>query len=572
MRVDIVELIDARVPLKKAGTNFMACCPFHAEKSPSFTVSQTKQFYHCFGCGVHDNAIGFLMNFENLSFVESVEILAKQAGLQIPKEMQQSDQHTEDFDIMEQAVVFYRQQLRDHAAAKSAQNYLLNRGLSKEIIKKFQLGFAPPGWDNLSKKLNTDTKKQASGVKLGLTITKENRTYDRFRNRVMFPIHDRRGRPIGFGGRVIDPEDTPKYLNSPETPLFHKGREIYGFYYARQAMREQQQVIMVEGYMDVLALAQHGIEHTVATLGTAATADHFQQLFRVAPTIIFCFDGDRAGRQAAQRALQIGLPLIRDGLDMQFCFLPQGEDPDSLVRAGGKEGFLGHIQKALSFVDYFLQQFEDEIDITTAAGRARLLDTSKSQVQRMESSALRVLLIERLAAVVRMKVDACERVLFDQAPAATRTQKRQTVTEKTTIDFSSPVRLAIALVLQRPELAGLLTEKAFLQSLELPGLDILQDLLDLAIGRSEISSAALLTHWQEHKAYAHLVKLATWEIPIPSSGWAAEFQGVIMRLHAAYRSQQIERLMAKANQRGLSDEERAQLAALIREKDQETTS
>ncbi|MEK6771534.1 MAG: DNA primase, partial [Pseudomonadota bacterium] len=336
-RVDIVEVIDARVPLKKAGKDYKACCPFHDEKTPSFTVSQTKQFYHCFGCGKNGSAIGFLMDYENLSFPEAVTDLAQRVGLTVPTEASgtaapDSGSHAL-LDLLNEAGRFYRNQLRSHPSAGKAIDYLKGRGLSGEITQSFGIGYAPEGWDNLTKVLGKDDPTRDQLVAAGLAAKKEGGGYyDRFRNRVIFPIHDHRGRIVGFGGRVMDPKDEPKYLNSPETALFHKGRELYGLFRARDAIKKSGRVLVVEGYMDVVALAQHGIDYAVATLGTAATRDHLDRLYRHAPEVVFCFDGDRAGREAAWRALETTLPLLHEGRQASFLFLPEGEDPDTLVR------------------------------------------------------------------------------------------------------------------------------------------------------------------------------------------------------------------------------------------------
>ena len=340
-RLDVVEVINRRVPLKKAGKDFKACCPFHNEKTPSFTVSRPKQFYHCFGCGVSGTAITFLMEFEHLSFPEAVEELAGEAGLEVPDTgpARSGDNPTLPLlEILGEASRYYKDQLRSHRDASTTIAYLKQRGLTGEIAAQFDLGYAPTGWDNLSSTADNEEKLDLM-VKAGLISKRESGGhYDRFRARVIFPIHDNKGRVIAFGGRLLD-EGEPKYLNSPETPVFHKGSELYNLHRARSAIAQQQMSIVVEGYMDVLALAQHGIDHCVATLGTATTTTHLQRLFRLAPSIVFCFDGDRAGRDAAGRALEIALPLLESGRQVSFLFLPDGEDPDSVVRDQGADRF-----------------------------------------------------------------------------------------------------------------------------------------------------------------------------------------------------------------------------------------
>ncbi|MEW8281341.1 MAG: DNA primase, partial [Candidatus Thiodiazotropha taylori] len=332
-RVDIVDVINRRVTLKKAGKEFQACCPFHDEKTPSFTVSPSKQFYHCFGCGAHGSAIGFLMEYDNLGFVEAVEELAQSAGLEVPREggNEQGPDLRPLYELMEKTARFYQHQLKHHAESPAAVDYLKSRGMSGQIAASYGIGFAPPGWDNLTGTLGSDKASLERLNKCGLLSESNGKQYDRFRNRIIFPIRDPRGRTIGFGGRVLG-DDKPKYLNSPETPLFHKGRELYGLYEARQANREISNLLVVEGYMDVVALAQHNIQNAVATLGTATTHEHLELIFRNCPEVIFCFDGDRAGRDAAWKALNTSLPLMRDGREVRFLFLPQGEDPDTQVR------------------------------------------------------------------------------------------------------------------------------------------------------------------------------------------------------------------------------------------------
>ena len=401
-RVDIVDVVNSRVQLKKAGKNYKACCPFHEEKSPSFTVAQDKQFYYCFGCGAGGNALGFVMEFDRLDFLPAVEMLAKNAGMEIPREAAPDQRVTKQKDslysILTQSDKFFRQQLRTHQGAKVAVDYLKGRGLSGKIAAQFGVGYAPPGWDNLLKVAGGDDQKNKLLDESGMIIVKpeEKKQYDRFRHRIMFPIRDQRGRTIGFGGRVLD-ESTPKYLNSPETPVFHKGRELYGLYEARQALKETPCLIMVEGYMDVIALAQYGIANAVATLGTALTENHLQKLFRYTSEIVFCFDGDSAGRRAAARSLEIALPEMRDGVSAKFLFLPDGEDPDSMVRQLGTEAFLGQVEKSQPLSEFLFEQLSDGIDSSTADGKARLSKICAPQINRIPQGVFRQLMLEELS-------------------------------------------------------------------------------------------------------------------------------------------------------------------------------
>ena len=401
-RVDIVDVVNSRVQLKKAGKNYKACCPFHEEKTPSFTVAQDKQFYYCFGCGVGGNALGFVMEFDRMDFLPAVEILAKNAGLEIPKEAAPdravSKQKDSLYSILTESDRFFRQQLRSHQSAAVAVDYLKGRGLSGQIAAAFGVGYAPPGWDNLL----TATGTEPSRVKLleesGMLIVKpeEKKQYDRFRHRIMFPIRDQRGRTIGFGGRVLD-DSTPKYLNSPETPVFHKGRELYGLYEARQALKEIPCLIMVEGYMDVIALAQYGIHNAVATLGTALTENHLQKLFRYTSELVFCFDGDSAGVRAAGRSLEIALPEMRDGVSAKFLFLPDGEDPDSTVRKLGADEFQKQVVAATPLSEFLFEQLSQGIDTSTADGKARLSKVCAPQINRIPQGVFRQLMLEELA-------------------------------------------------------------------------------------------------------------------------------------------------------------------------------
>lgn len=400
-RVDIVDVISSRVQLKKTGKNLKACCPFHEEKTPSFTVAQDKQFYYCFGCGAGGNALSFVMEFDRLDFLPAVELLAKNAGLEIPREASPDPgvkKHKDSlYSVVEEADRFYRQQLRTPQAAKAV-NYLKSRGLTGKIAAAFGIGYGPEGWDNLIKAIGDSDQKLKLLNESGMLVVKpeEKKQYDRFRHRIMFPIRDQRGRTLGFGGRVLD-DSTPKYLNSPETPIFHKGRELYGLYEARQALKEIPYLLMVEGYMDVIALAQFGIHNAVATLGTALTDNHLKKLFRYTSEIVFCFDGDNAGRRAAARSLEITLPEMRDGVSAKFLFLPEGEDPDTVVRNLGAETFRSKVEQAKPLSEFLFEQFEEGIDINTGEGKAKLSKVAAPQINRIPQGVFRQLMLEELS-------------------------------------------------------------------------------------------------------------------------------------------------------------------------------
>ncbi len=418
-RTDIVDVVSSRLQLKKAGKNHTACCPFHKEKTPSFSVSPDKQFYYCFGCGAGGNALGFIMDHDNLDFPQAVEELAKAAGMEIPREesgrARKPRQPTDSplYPLLTAAADFYRQALKSHPSRKAAVDYLKGRGLTGEIARDFGLGFAPPGWDNLFKHLSSDTLQQKAMIDAGLLIenAETGKRYDRFRDRVMFPIRDSRGRIIAFGGRVLG-DDKPKYLNSPETPVFHKGQELYGLYEARKNNRNLDEIIVVEGYMDVIALAQQGLRNAVATLGTATSEEHLKRLFRVVPNVLFCFDGDQAGRNAAWRALEATLSSLQDGRRARFLFLPEGEDPDTLVRSEGTDAFRARInQHAQPLADYFFQQLTEEADPRSLEGKAHMATLAAPLIDKVPGANLRTLMRQRLLEITGLSGEAVSQLV-----------------------------------------------------------------------------------------------------------------------------------------------------------------
>lgn len=557
-RCDLIGLIDARVPLRKKGNNYTACCPFHNEKTPSFTVSPSKQFYHCFGCGAHGNALSFLMDYDRLSFVEAVEQLANHLGLEVPQEAQQTSLSptTNLYALMEQATSYYQAQLREHPQAIA---YLKQRGLTGQCAKEFRIGYAPAGWDNLLKHIGASKEAVTQLLATGLIIKKaDGGYYDRFRDRIMFPIRDRRGRVIAFGGRVISDEQ-PKYLNSPETPIFHKGRELYGLYEACQAMRDFQRLLVVEGYMDVVALAQHSIRNVVATLGTATTADHIQRLLSVTEEIIFCFDGDRAGQTAAERALEIALSLLQDGQRIQFLFLPEGEDPDSMVRKEGVEQFQARLTQAHTLADFLFATIGKQVDLTTAEGKAGFAQRAVTQINKMSAGVFQHMLFEQLARKVRMEVATLKKLTPPiPMPAKTTTQKQRSGKSR-----YSPMRLAITLLVQNPLLIQAISEPTQFAQLTLPGSELLNEIITLLMQVSSLNTASLIEYWRERPEHALLMQLASREINIPSEGVEAEFVGILEQLKQLNREQRVDQLLQKANQGQLTDDERQQLHLLI---------
>ncbi|WP_286239863.1 DNA primase [Neptuniibacter halophilus] len=422
-RVNIIDVLDGRVQkLKRTGKNYSGLCPFHKEKTPSFTANQEKQFYYCFGCGAGGNALGFLMEYENLNFPEAVEELAKSAGMDVPKDdspqQREKDQRLSKlYDLLSQSDQFYQEQLRSSEHRGDAVNYLKARGLTGQIAKAFGIGFAPSGWDNLLNHLGQSADQRNLLEEAGLLIHNEERDsrYDRFRNRIMFPIRDQRGRTIGFGGRVLG-DDKPKYLNSPETPTFHKSRELYGLYEARKHNNKLDRLIIVEGYMDVVGLAQYGIHYAVATLGTATTAQHLERLFKLVPEVIFCFDGDSAGREAALRALKTTLPVIEDGKEARFLFLPEGEDPDSLVRQEGAEAFSERLSSSLPLSEFFFKSYSENADLDSMDGRARFSTEVLPAINSMKPSLLQQMMLDRICDLTHLSLEQIQTTVnFHQA-------------------------------------------------------------------------------------------------------------------------------------------------------------
>ena len=565
LRVDIVELIDARVPLRKMGKDYKACCPFHEEKTPSFTVSVDKQFYHCFGCGAHGTAIGFLIEYERMSFPEALEELAKRAGMTLPRgDFKAADGKAESdatdlIGVLQQANRFYQRQLREHPQAQQAVDYLKKRGLSGAVAADFGVGYAADGWSNLLHGINATPAMQMALFQAGLLVKKEGGGYyDRFRNRVMFPIHDYRGRIIGFGGRVLG-QGEPKYLNSPETPLFHKGRELYGLFRARDALKREQRAVVVEGYMDVIALAQFGIDYAVATLGTATTRDHLERLFRFVPDVIFCFDGDKAGREAAWRALQNAMPVVHAGRQVSFLFLPDGEDPDSLVRKEGGEAFAARLRQPLPLPDFLFQTLGQEVDLNRLDGRAKLVELARPLLSKMTPDSLQQLMVARLAELSRLEPDKLMRLL--EAKAATKAAK----SAKTAGD-PSLMRTMLALVLQNPALAKRISDFDFLVALELPGADLLRELLTLLQDQPELNTAAIMERFKDSKHQPTLVKLAIWDHPNLKQDITVEFDDLLLELRKGWYKQEIERLNTKCRLMGLNAPENADLKRLLDEK------
>ena len=551
-RTDIVELIDHHVPLKKKGKEYAACCPFHNEKTASFTVSPEKQFYHCFGCGAHGTALGFLMEYERLDFIEAVETLAQQHGLEIPQDNAPyiKNDHQDLYDLLQQVNNFFQQNLRQQQAAIT---YLKNRGVSGDIAAKYDLGYALDSFDTVLKQFSdTATKQRLIDIGLIKKSEKGNSYYDRFRNRIIFPIKDRRGRVIGFGGRVLD-DAVPKYLNSPETPVFHKSDALYGLYEARKAKQSSKSLIIVEGYMDVVALAQHGIENVVATLGTATTREHIQQLYRCTQEIVFCFDGDHAGREAAWRAAQQTIPLFKDGLEAKFLFLPQGEDPDSLIRSRGKEIFLEYIHDGESLSNFIFAKLSEDIDVRTPSGKARLANMARPLLEKLPNGVFKKLVFKELEQKVGATIQYAE-------PHAGQKNKHNTGSNKAT-----PVRLAVAALLHQPALALEINPTKQLENCTLSGVPLLLKIISIWKQQPELGQAALLERFRGQAEEQQITKLLTWHPPELEKPKQALFDAMSW-IERKAQDMRVQELIEKESTNGLSEDERQEIKNLLHQK------
>ena len=561
-RADIVEVLGKRMQLKKAGREFKANCPFHDEKTPSFTVSPAKGFYHCFGCGAHGTALGFLMEYDHMSFVEAVESLAGSMGIEVPREENQrpARRYDELFELLAKVERFYQTSLKN---SKAAQNYLKGRGIDGATAKRFGIGFAAPGWSNVLDKFGKSDESIERLLAVGVIIRKDNGShYDRFRDRIIFPIRDSRGRCIGFGGRVTGDEE-PKYLNSPETVLFHKGRELYGLYEARQAIRNIERLVVVEGYMDVIGLARHGIDFAVATLGTATTDDHLNRLFRLTEDVFFCFDGDNAGRAAAWRALETALPQIREGRQIRFVFLPEGQDPDSFVRDKGHKAFETALDSGVPLSDFLVDELAAKVDMETVDGRARLAESAKPLVQRIPHGIYRELLTGRLAQSVGLSPTKLNALLSRDQKSGPATPRGIVGTRgrASTSGAGNPsvVRRAITLLLNNPQ-AGHKLDVERLAGVTKPGTDLLRELIETLQEEPNMTTAGILERWRNREEGRHLGKLAAVEVPDDEDfDAAAELEQSLEQLADYRQRERVDNLIKKERVSTLSEKERAEL-------------
>ena len=590
-RVDIVDVIERRIDLRKKGKNYSACCPFHNEKTPSFSVSPDKQFFYCFGCGISGNALTFLMEYEGQEFVASIEDLAQTMGMEVPRESYSGPNmslHQHLYPLMDKVSAYYQQQLKNQKIAKNAVNYLKNRGLSGEIAKKYGIGYAPNEWQNLLM-LKSASNKSNSGnfeqdmIDTGMMIKNDKgHTYDRFRDRIMFPIRNRRGQTIGFGGRIID-QGEPKYLNSPETKLFHKGRELYGLYEMRKELRNIKQILIVEGYMDVVALAQFGIFNATATLGTATSSEHLQTLFRICSRVVFCFDGDKAGKAAAIRAIQNALPLLRDAREVRIMFLPDGEDPDTMVRKIGAETFNKNVDESSTLFDFLLNHLTAQVDMNTFEGPAQLVHLAKPFTQEIADPILKTRFDQRLASLAGLTeqqfADATrtkDSVSADQQKTPNKANANKAVqnidengsflngdtVKPIKIQGKAPFRRAIALLLQNPDaLPGASID--WIGKLDEPGAIIFSALAQLIEQNESITTGMLIEYWREKPEEQHLKALALRDLIITKQQMPSELADILSRLEKEMIVDQCDLLITKSKTQPLSKEEKSSLNSLL---------
>jgi DNA primase len=556
-RIDIVEIIDSRVPLKQVGRNHVARCPFHQEKTPSFNVNRDKQLYYCFGCGAGGTAIHFLMEYDRLGFVEAVEDLARLAGLEVPHSGRSGGSDADAprlnalYDLQAQVAEFYSRKLFDSDSGRDAVRYLKQRGIDGETARHFLLGFAPAGWGVLQERFSARVLKDA-----GLVIHKDDgKAYDRFRNRIMFPIRDRRGRVVGFGGRVLD-DSLPKYLNSPETPVFEKSKQLYGLYELLQEQPHPERILVVEGYIDVIALAQSGIRNAVATLGTAMSRNHLDILFRCTRELIFCFDGDNAGRQAAWRAVDVALPTLQDGRTLRIMLLPNGHDPDSLIRQEGRPGFERAVTESILLSDYFFDYLSTGLKMDEIEGCAALVAKARPLIGQLPAGAFRELMEARLRELARLEsvesnnFEARRRKRPDKAPIRERKL--------------SPIRIAISMVMQHPSLARLIdTTDPRLQESSSLGIKLLLQVIDTIRRQPYITTSGLLERFRGASDEKLIRNLAQSELITPDDGIEAEFAGAVSRILQQENEKRLVNLLEKADNKTLTATERDELRSLL---------
>ena len=585
-RVDIVDLINKRVALKKAGKDYKACCPFHEEKTPSFTVVPTKQIYHCFGCGESGGIIDFVMKYDHLSFVEAIESVAGESGISVVYDQTAKpvDKRFKRYNqIMAELNVFYQNQLKNSSAKNKVVSYAKKRGISGSIAKRFELGFAPPGWTNLFDQFSESDESIQNLLSMGMIVPKKDKKddyYDRFRDRLMFPIHNAKGSVIGFGGRVLSSQDNPKYLNSPETPLFSKSKELYGLYHCRKYSRRINSILVVEGYMDVIALHQQGITNVVATLGTATTPAHLQILSRSAETIVFCFDGDKAGRDAAWKALKTSLPSITSGLIIKFLILPEGEDPDTIINRESAKAFNKRIEGAQTLSSFLIEHIKSEVPFGTIEGKTLFLEKSASLINMVNYPTYRQQLIEGIANTIGQNIIQVEKVVEqnknqnDQLTSSNPSEKNklnpnfvnQKISNNSTSSMKSLMSRMISCVLNYPSIANDPETSSVVEerARNLPKSEVLVELIRHAQVESDLSKEALLLPYKtKERIYLRLQELSTME-PFLSEFEAKEEFGYALTAAEKYyerKSTKASILSAKTH-----DEEKAVMQNIMKSK------
>ncbi len=530
-RLDIVDVVESRMTLKKTGKNYQGLCPFHDEKTPSFSVSPDKQFFHCFGCQESGTALTFVMKYDSMEFVEAVEFLAQQLGLEVPREQGRTPQKAavdpDLYEVLNRAQSIFRQSLRD---ATAAIEYLKGRGLTGEVARDFGIGYAPAEWHTLTQHM--PGVREALLLSAGLLIKNDQgRVYDRFRDRITFPIRDTRGRVIGFGGRTLAASDGPKYLNSPETPVFHKGSELYGLYEARKALRRIDRLIVVEGYMDVVALAQHGVANAVATLGTATGEAHFKKLYRYADEVVCCFDGDPAGRQAAWKALENALPTLNEHRQLKFVFLPDGEDPDTLIRSAGRNQFDQYLDNAIPGLEFLIQRLSAGLDLDTLDGQANLAGLAAPMIQRVPEGLLRTMLQRKLDQLTGMSNDTSPRT-------APRMPSRRVTADPSRKVLKLSERL-LTYLLKAPNMwHNIPVETRHELKAALPALGFFGEMLAYVDTNPEADSEELLIQWSDHERYAYLLERAQTTLEIDENAMALEFGDGMRRVLEHVKAEQ----------------------------------
>ncbi|WP_094751571.1 DNA primase [Psychromonas sp. CD1] len=564
-QTDIVDVIDSRVKLKKQGKDHRASCPFHnGNNKSSFSVSSEKQFYHCFNCGASGNIITFIMEYDGVEFIDAIDILADQLSIEVPREestngtypLNQSIDRKNLYQLMADITHFYQQQLRQHRHSQKVINYLKGRGLSGKTVQHFKIGYAPDGWDEIRKRFAISIDQEKQLIEIGMLIEKSTEgkgSYDRFRDRLMFPIYDRRGRVVGFGGRVLDNSE-PKYLNSPETPIFHKGKELYGLYHVKQAYKNIPRILVVEGYMDVVALAQFGIDYAVASLGTATTSDHIHTLFRHSSEIICCFDGDKAGRTAAWRALENALPYLQDGRTLRFMFLDEGEDPDSFIQKNGKQKFEILVKDALPLSDFLFQHLLTQVDMSNRDSKAKLAQLAIPLITQMSASVFKEMMEERLITLLGVEKSALIKLMSQRSISSPSKQSKKV----------TPMRLAISLLLQHPKIAYDLPLFPEFKEINLPGLSLLNQLLDICRTNPHINTGQLLEYWRDKPESQQLKKLAVWNNHVDDRKYEDVFLDILEKFLTLHINQKIEQLKMKSRKgETLTSAEILQLTSLL---------